>query len=121
MFARDFLDRKDEHGTRDGLKESLHKIIQYGGITKDFGSFFPIFQRFDLQGIRKGTMRQYKKTFAYWEDIIEERRVHVNSPTWSSEHAQSFLDRMLENKFSNDQINQLVTVRFSRLFILYFG
>ncbi|KAJ9553384.1 hypothetical protein OSB04_017429 [Centaurea solstitialis] len=112
IFSRDFLDLKDVHGTRDGLNESLHKIIEYGGIIKDFGSFFPIFDRFDLQGIRKGTMKQYKKTFAYWEDIIEERRAHVNSPTWSSENAESFLDRMLENGFSNDQINQLVTELF---------
>src|SRR5581483_9423335 len=117
-FARDFLDLSDEHGTRDGLKESLRKIIEYGGITKDFGSFFPMFERFDLQGIRRGTMRQYKKTFAHWEDIIEERRARINSSTWSSEQAQSFVDRMLENGFSNDQINQLVTVSFSRPFIL---
>ena len=55
IFSRDLLDLKDVHGTRDGLNESLHKIIEYGGIIKDFGSFFPIFQRFDLQGIRKGT------------------------------------------------------------------
>ncbi|KAJ9560484.1 hypothetical protein OSB04_005644 [Centaurea solstitialis] len=65
-----------------------------------------MFERFDLQGIRKGTMRQYNKTFAHWEDIIEERRARINSSTWSSEQAQSFLDRMLENGFSNDQINQ---------------
>ncbi|KAJ9560212.1 hypothetical protein OSB04_005372 [Centaurea solstitialis] len=112
IFARDFLDLSDEHGTRDGLKESLRKIIEYGGITKDFGSFFPMFERFDLQGIRKGTMRQYKKTFAHWEDIIEERRARIGSSTWSSEQAQSFVDRMLENGFSNDQINQLVTELF---------
>ncbi|KAJ9553382.1 hypothetical protein OSB04_017427 [Centaurea solstitialis] len=95
VFSRDFLELK-----------------MYMELGMDFGSFFPIFQRFDLQGIRKETMRQYDKTFAYWEDIIEERRACVNSPTWSSEHAQSFLDRMLENKFSNDQINQLVTELF---------
>lgn len=118
IFATDFLDLKDEHGTRNGLKESLHKIIEYGGITKDFGSFFPMFERFDLQGIRKGTMTQYNKTFAYWEDIIEERRARINSSTWSSDQAESFVDRLLENGFSNDQINQLVTVSLSWLFIL---
>ncbi|XP_024989175.1 probable (S)-N-methylcoclaurine 3'-hydroxylase isozyme 2 [Cynara cardunculus var. scolymus] len=112
IFATDFLDLKDEQGTRDGLKESLHKIIEYGGLIKDFGSFFPMFERFDLQGIRKGTMTQYKKTFAYWEDIIEERRARINSSTWSSDQAESFVDRMLENGFSNDQINQLVTELF---------
>ncbi|KAJ9553099.1 hypothetical protein OSB04_017144 [Centaurea solstitialis] len=112
IFARDFLDLKEEGGTGDGLRGSMHKIIEYGGIIKDIGSFFPIFERFDFQGIRKRTMKQYKKTFAYWEDIIEERRAQVNSSTWSSEQAQSFLDRLLENGFSNNQINQLVTELF---------
>ncbi|KAI3773295.1 hypothetical protein L1987_47820 [Smallanthus sonchifolius] len=86
------------------------KVIEYGGRVKDFGSFFPILERFDLHGTRKGAMKQFKKIFAYWEDIIEERRAHVNSSTWSSDQAQSFLDRLLENGFSNNQIYQLTMV-----------
>ncbi|KAI3774368.1 hypothetical protein L1987_48920 [Smallanthus sonchifolius] len=112
IFGKDLLDFKDEHGTQDELKESLRTIIKYGGRVKDLGSFFPMLERFDLHGIRKGTMKEFNKAFAYWEDIIEERRVLVNSSTWSSEQAQSFLDRMLENGFSNNQINQMVMELF---------
>ncbi|KAI3774369.1 hypothetical protein L1987_48921 [Smallanthus sonchifolius] len=110
IFGKDLLDFKEEHGTQDELKESLRTIIEYGGRVKDLGSFFPMLERFDLHGIRKGTMKEFNKAFAYWEDIIEERRVQVNSSTWSSEQAQSFLDRMLENGFSNNQINQMVMI-----------
>ncbi|KAJ9545676.1 hypothetical protein OSB04_025383 [Centaurea solstitialis] len=112
IFGQDFLDLKDEHGTLDGLKESIHKIIEYGGRVKDFGAFFPVLDRFDLQGIRRGTAKLYKKTFVYWRPIIEKRRAQVNSSTWSSDQAESFLDRMLENGFSNDQIDQVVTELF---------
>ncbi|KAI3774366.1 hypothetical protein L1987_48918 [Smallanthus sonchifolius] len=112
IFGKDLLDFKEEHGTQDELKESLRTIIEYGGRVKDLGSFFPMLDRFDLHGIRKGTMKEFNKAFAYWEDIIEERRVQVNSSTWSSEQAQSFLDRMLENGFSNNQINQMVMELF---------
>ncbi|KVI07175.1 probable (S)-N-methylcoclaurine 3'-hydroxylase isozyme 2 [Cynara cardunculus var. scolymus] len=112
IFGQDLLDLKDEHGALDGLKESIHKIIEYGGRVKDIGAFFPVLDRFDLQGIRKGTMRLYKKTFVYWKHIVEERRALVNSSTWSSEQAECFLDRLLENGFSNDQIDQLITELF---------
>ena len=118
ILGQDFLHLKDEHGTLDGLKESVHKIIEYGGRVIDFGAFFPMLDRFDLQGIRKGTMKLYKKTFIYWRPIIEERRARVNSSTWSSEQAESFLDRLLENGFSNDQIDQLVTVSHCWIFYL---
>ncbi|KAI3802765.1 hypothetical protein L1987_30908 [Smallanthus sonchifolius] len=107
IFAKEFLDLAEENGTHIWLKELMLKVIEYGGRVKDFGSFFPILERFDLHGTRKGAMKQFKKIFAYWEGIIEERRAHVNSSTWSSEQAQSFLDRLLENGFSNNQIFQL--------------
>ncbi|KAI7753942.1 hypothetical protein M8C21_033142 [Ambrosia artemisiifolia] len=108
MFAKEFLDFPDENESHDWLKESMHKVIEYAGRIKDFGAFFPVLNRFDLNGTRKGTMTEFKKILAYWEDIIEERRAQVNSSTWSSEQAQSFLDRLLEKGFSNIQIFQPV-------------
>ncbi|KAK1436912.1 hypothetical protein QVD17_02696 [Tagetes erecta] len=104
IFAKRFLDFPDENGSSDWLKESMHKLIEYGGRVKDFGSFFPILERFDVNGISKGSLKEFKKVYAYLEVIMDERRAHVNSSTWSSEQAQSFLDRLLENGFSNDQM-----------------
>ncbi|KAK9063214.1 hypothetical protein SSX86_017084 [Deinandra increscens subsp. villosa] len=112
IFAKDLIVLKDGYGSHDELKAALHKVIEFGGRIIDFGSFFPILERFDLHGIRKGTMKQFLKIFSYWEYIIEERRSQVKSKTWSSEQAQSFVDRLLENGFSNNQIHQLVTELF---------
>ncbi|KAL8260131.1 hypothetical protein R6Q59_028084, partial [Mikania micrantha] len=108
IFGKDFLDLNDEHGTRNGLKVSLLKVLELA--TKlDLASFYPILERFDLHGIRRGTMKQFDKIFACWEDLIEERRVQVNSSTWSSNQANTFLDTLLENRFTNNQINQFIT------------
>ncbi|KAK1431053.1 hypothetical protein QVD17_14256 [Tagetes erecta] len=113
ILGKDLFDLNEEHGTCVGLKESLHKLIEYAGGTNDMGSFYPMIERFDLQGIRRETKKQYDKTFSFWEDIIEERRAQVNSSAWSSEEAHTFLDRLLEKQFSNNQINELVTDLFA--------
>ncbi|KAI3731299.1 hypothetical protein L1987_62487 [Smallanthus sonchifolius] len=112
IFGKDMLQFSDGNGSRDWLKESLHKVIEYGSRIKDIGSFYPVLERFDLHGTTKGTMKVFDKVFAYWEVIIKERRDLVNSPTWSSDQAQTFLDRMLENGFSSNQIYQLVMELF---------
>ncbi|KAK9059648.1 hypothetical protein SSX86_020352 [Deinandra increscens subsp. villosa] len=115
IFGKDMAQFAD-HGcgsTRDGLKESLHQVIEYGGRVKDVGSFYPMLERFDLHGLTRATKKVFDKVFACWEVVIEERRVVVGSTTWSSDHqALTFLDRMLENGFSNEQIYQLVMELF---------
>lgn len=110
IFNKDLIALKDDYGSSDELKAIMHKVIEVAGRVIDFGSFFPILERFDLHGIRKGTMKEFIKAFSYWEYIIEERRSQVNSSTWSPEQAQMFVDRLLENGFSNNQIHQLVMV-----------
>ncbi|KAI3817961.1 hypothetical protein L1987_11763 [Smallanthus sonchifolius] len=74
ILGKDLLDLNAEQGTHDGLKESLHKVIEYAGFTNDLSSVYPMLERFDLQGIRSGTLKQYDKMFSYWKDIVEERR-----------------------------------------------
>ncbi|KAL8260132.1 hypothetical protein R6Q59_028085 [Mikania micrantha] len=111
ILGKDLLDLNDEHDTCNGLKASLLKVLDLT-ITLDLGSFYPILERFDLHGIRRGAMKEFEKIFPYWEDLIEERRVQVNSSTWSSNQANSFLDQLLENRFTNNQIHQLITELF---------
>ncbi|XP_024980894.1 probable (S)-N-methylcoclaurine 3'-hydroxylase isozyme 2 [Cynara cardunculus var. scolymus] len=117
VLGKDLLDlnveHEDEHGIGGKLKESLLKINEYGGHVRDFGSFFPMFQSFDLQGIKRGSMNHMQKVFASWEDIITERRHVLNSgTTLHYEQTRSFVDHLLENGFSDNQINQLVTELF---------
>ncbi|XP_071728953.1 probable (S)-N-methylcoclaurine 3'-hydroxylase isozyme 2 [Rutidosis leptorrhynchoides] len=113
IFGVEMVGFAGEQGSgHEWVKDSMFKIIEYGGRTVDFGSFFPILERFDLHGTTKGTGKEFTKLFAYWDEIIEERRARVNSSTWSSDQAQSFLDRMLENKFANHQIHHLSMALF---------
>ncbi|KAI3735253.1 hypothetical protein L6452_14745 [Arctium lappa] len=108
IFGKDLIDLKEEHETRGGLKDSVENILEYGGKT-DLGDFFPIFRRLDLQGIKKGGLKQIKTAFSFWEDIIKDRRSQICSPTWSSDQVNSLLDRLIEQGFSDFQINQFAT------------
>ncbi|XP_076915063.1 putative (S)-N-methylcoclaurine 3'-hydroxylase isozyme 2 [Bidens hawaiensis] len=112
VFGKDLLDLEKEHDTYVGLKRSLLTVLENIARIKDVGSFFPVFQRFDLQGIRKGGMKQVHSVFDFWKDLIEERRAHMSSTTSFSEQSKTFLDRLLENGFSNDRINTYVTELF---------
>ncbi|KAI7730925.1 hypothetical protein M8C21_026399, partial [Ambrosia artemisiifolia] len=111
ILGKDLLVLNDEHGAQDGLKDLIRRILELSGSTFDLASFYPMLGRFDLHGISRESMKLFEKLFSYWEDIIEERRAQVNSSAWSSNQAHSFLDRLLENRFSNNQINQLLAVR----------
>ncbi|KAD6119357.1 hypothetical protein R6Q59_025398 [Mikania micrantha] len=112
VFGKDLLNLEDEHETRVGVKRSILMIVKHVGRVKDVGAFFPIFQRFDLQGIRKGGMKHIQEVFDYWKDLIEEKRCLINSSTPSSVQSKSFLDVLLENGFSDDRINEYVTELF---------
>ncbi|KAI3783930.1 hypothetical protein L1987_43021 [Smallanthus sonchifolius] len=107
FFGKDFLDLKDERGTASGLKEKLFKIL-VNGLAPNISDFFPILQRLDLQGLRKQNLKHIKEIFDSWEDVINERRLAV-----VSQKEQCFLDRLIVNGFSNDQINMLALELFT--------
>lgn len=117
LFSKDLLDLKDENETYVGLKESLDKVLEHLGKT-DLSDFYPIFRSLDLQGISKGFIKHSKELFSIWEVMIKERRSQIVSSTWSPEHARSFLDRLIENEFSDNQINQLLNVSVFAHFFL---
>lgn len=105
IFAKDFLGFEDEHGTVGGLKWKLSKLLKY--VTKpNISDFYPMFKRFDLQGLRKENFKNTREVYNFWEGIVEERRAKImSSMTVIEEEEKSFLDRLLENGFTNDQIN----------------
>ncbi|KAJ9560348.1 hypothetical protein OSB04_005508 [Centaurea solstitialis] len=106
IFGKDFIDSKYEHETLGGFKDSLENVLEYA-IKPDFGDFFPMFQKLDLQGIKKGGLKQIKTVFSFWENMIKERRCQINSSAWSSDQANSLLDRLIEQGFSDVQIDEL--------------
>lgn len=111
IFSKDLLDLNDENVTHGGLKDSIEKVMEYGG-KPDFSNFFPMFRILDLQGIRKGSLKHIKRVFTFWKDIIKERRSQISSSAWSSKQTKSLLGRLLEEGVSDNQINQLAIELF---------
>ncbi|KAJ0501901.1 putative N-methylcoclaurine 3'-monooxygenase [Helianthus annuus] len=107
FFGKDFLDLEDQRGTASGLKEKLIKILE-NGLAPNISDFFPILQRLDLQGLRKQTLRHVDEVFDSWVGIINERRSVAAA---NKEHC--FLDCLIENGFSNEQINVLALELFT--------
>lgn len=113
FFGKDLINFEDEFGTAGGLKGKLFNLLK-DGIRPNVSDFFPLVRRFDLQGLRKENLKNLKEVFSFWEDIVDERRVGINSlEMMVADEENCFLDRLLENGFSNDQISICALVRFS--------
>ncbi|KAJ9539691.1 hypothetical protein OSB04_026197 [Centaurea solstitialis] len=104
IFGKDFVDSKYEYETHDGLKDALENILKYGS-KPDLGDFFPMFQNLDIQGLKKGGLKQINNIFSFWKDIIKERRSQTSLSAWSSDQANLLLDRLIVQGFSDVQIN----------------
>ncbi|KAM0022722.1 putative cytochrome P450 [Helianthus debilis subsp. tardiflorus] len=111
IFGKDFLDLKDQRGTAGGLKEKLVKILEYG-LAPNISDFFPLLQRLDLQGLRKQALKHMEEVYDSWVGIINERR----SAAATAYKEQCFLDRLIQDGFSNEQINILALVSLSLSF-----
>ncbi|KAI7745401.1 hypothetical protein M8C21_015098 [Ambrosia artemisiifolia] len=107
FFGKDFLDLKDQRGTASGLKEKLIKILE-NGLAPNISDFFPMLQRLDLQGLRKQNLKHMEEVFDSWVGTINERRLAV-----ASQKEQCFLDGLIKNGFSNEQINILALELFT--------
>ncbi|KAM0064877.1 putative cytochrome P450 [Helianthus debilis subsp. tardiflorus] len=105
FFGKDLLEFEDKHGiSAGGLKGKLFKALE-DGTKPNISDFYPFVRKLDLQGLRRGNLKILKEIFSFWEDIVEERRARINLSLVAEEEDKCFLDRLLENGFSNDQIN----------------
>ncbi|KAK9063213.1 hypothetical protein SSX86_017083 [Deinandra increscens subsp. villosa] len=111
-FSEDFvgLEGDDEEEGRGGLKRGLYRLMKLG-TTPNVADFYPRFERWDPQGLKKKTSEAMNEAFGVWEDIIKERR--VSQKGIDSDDEQDFLDTMLRCGFSDLQINQLAVELFS--------
>ncbi|CAI0414296.1 unnamed protein product [Linum tenue] len=72
--------------------------------TPNVSDFYPVLSWFDLQGLRKKVMELHRSCFRILtEDIIEERR-----RMGREDSCKDFLDVLLKNGSSDDQINVLL-------------
>ncbi|KAI3783957.1 hypothetical protein L1987_43048 [Smallanthus sonchifolius] len=110
LFSKDFLDLKDEDGTAHSMKSGVLKIFE-NAATPNVSDFFPMMEGMDLQGLRKDCLKQLNKLATFWEKIVKERRAGIASSGVNKE--KDFLDRLLENEFTNTQIDMLALDLFS--------
>ncbi|GJT98271.1 cytochrome P450 [Tanacetum coccineum] len=113
LFSKDFLDLKDEHGTAHWLKVALQKTLE-GGMTPNVSDLFPVLSGLDLQGLRKAYLKHLLEVSSFTDTIIDERRDRIASSAGTKVvvEEKDFLDRLLENNFTNTQINILALELF---------
>ncbi|XP_024927741.3 probable (S)-N-methylcoclaurine 3'-hydroxylase isozyme 2 [Ziziphus jujuba] len=105
FFSKDLVRFQDGEEESSGLKDHFKELAELAG-KPNIADFYPILERLDLQGIKKTTIKCVMQIYSEWQHIIKERRVGRgnNSPS----RGRDFLDAMLENKFADYQINQLI-------------
>ncbi|XP_057513888.1 probable (S)-N-methylcoclaurine 3'-hydroxylase isozyme 2 [Actinidia eriantha] len=109
MVSRDFISLGEEREDGDGMKGLVGRIMELYG-APNLSDFYPILEGLDLQGLKKKAFEVTGKIFAMWEPIIEERRERRRS---NGSSQIDFLDSLLDNAFSNDQIKHLFMELFT--------
>ncbi|XP_065622747.1 LOW QUALITY PROTEIN: (S)-N-methylcoclaurine 3'-hydroxylase isozyme 1-like [Quercus suber] len=108
LLSSDFISLKDE-SMGGGLKELIRKLMEVCS-APNVSDFFPILGGFDLQGQTKKALDLIGRISFTWADIIKERRERKGSIV---SQEQDFLDVMIDNNFTDKQINQLLLELFS--------
>ncbi|KAK2989038.1 hypothetical protein RJ640_018827 [Escallonia rubra] len=108
MISKDFitLGEEGEEGEDGGIKDRIRRILETYA-TPNLSDFYPVLGKFDLQGLQKKSEVLMERVCAMWEPIVEERKGRLSG---DSSCQQDFLDTLLTNSFSNDQINHLLLV-----------
>ncbi|PWA84185.1 cytochrome P450 [Artemisia annua] len=109
LFSKDFLDLKGDHTTAHWLKKALQKTLE-NSMIPNVSDFFPILKGLDLQGLRTDTLKQLSDVFSFTDALITERRERRPSSQVTKE--KDFLDHLLDNNFTDTQINFLVIELF---------
>ncbi|PWA76511.1 cytochrome P450 [Artemisia annua] len=104
VFSKDFLDLKGDHTTAHWLKKALQKTLE-NSMIPNVSDFFPMVRGLDLQGLRTDTLKQLNDVFSFTNTLIKERRDRRVSLNVTKE--KDFLDHLLDNNFSDIQINIL--------------
>ncbi|XP_052171729.1 (S)-N-methylcoclaurine 3'-hydroxylase isozyme 1-like [Diospyros lotus] len=103
LLSRDLM-RLAEGCMDGGMKGVIRELMEVVS-APNLSDFYPIFGPLDLQGLNKKWMKLLKKLHTIWEPIIQERRERKQGQG-------DFLDALIDDGFSDDQINQLLVELF---------
>ncbi|GMY07096.1 (s)-n-methylcoclaurine 3'-hydroxylase-like protein [Fagus crenata] len=104
LFSIDFLDFEGQ-----GIGKGLRKLITQEaelGVTVNLSDLYPILGGLDFQGIQKKRKEILGKFITIWENIIKEGRKQDSAILVQ----RDFLDALIKDGYTNDQINQLIVV-----------
>ncbi|KAK4734473.1 hypothetical protein R3W88_008734 [Solanum pinnatisectum] len=101
FFSKDLCDLNYETNT-SGIKRVFRKFIELGAMP-NISEFYPLFDALDLQGLRKQSQVYQNQLINIWSEIVKEKRQAI------SRGSSDFLDAMIDNGFSDLQINILLT------------
>ncbi|KAL2517004.1 Cytochrome [Abeliophyllum distichum] len=102
FFSRDFI-RLENESSDNPVKDILRGIIG-ALITPNLSDAYPFLSKLDLQGLRKKHREMSVRIHALWEPIVKERRKRPRGNLSN----QDFLDALLDNGFTDYQINKLL-------------
>ena len=104
IFSVDFFDFVGK-GIGKELRKLIVEIVELEMIP-DLSGFYPILTRLNFQGIQNKRDKIVKNFITIWDDIIKERRKRESSILGQ----RDFLDALIKEGFTNDQISQLILV-----------
>ena len=106
LVSRDLLNMEDEisRGEIGGLIRSAMELQSLPNIS----DLYPILRFLDLQKLRKRSMDMYHMVSKRWEAMVKERK--LDRKTGDSSIQQDFLDVLIKDGSSADQINLLIPV-----------
>ncbi|XP_057950581.1 probable (S)-N-methylcoclaurine 3'-hydroxylase isozyme 2 [Malania oleifera] len=107
LVSRDFVELGE--GEEGGMSGVIRKLMELC-TAPNVSDLYPILGRLDLQGLRREADRYSKKLCGVWESIIRERS---EGEEGDGKRKRDFLDVLLENGFSDDQINCLFLELFT--------
>ncbi|XP_077246507.1 putative (S)-N-methylcoclaurine 3'-hydroxylase isozyme 2 [Tasmannia lanceolata] len=109
FLSQNFIDL-DDGGVVGGMKGLIWRMMELG-TTPNIGDFYPILSGLDLQGLNKKAVECVEKVSAIWEVFIKQRRDGKDDGGVLRE--RDFLDSLLDNGFTNGQINNLLLELFT--------
>ncbi|XP_059645125.1 probable (S)-N-methylcoclaurine 3'-hydroxylase isozyme 2 [Cornus florida] len=108
LISSDFMRFEKEIVDR-GLKDLLGEYMEVTG-APNLSDFYPILGALDLQGLNKNAMEVFRRVCATWDPIIEDRR---EGRRGNASSQKDFLDALIDNSCTNDQINYLLLELFA--------
>lgn len=100
FFSKDLCDLDYETNT-SGIKHVIRKFVELGAMP-NISEFYPLFDALDLQGLRKQTEIYQNRLVNIWSEIVKEKRQAI------SRSSSDFLDAMIDNGFSDLQVDILL-------------